>query len=703
MEASTRPATFRIIIPFYKNPHLARRLGRSLIANRQELAAANARIVFINDSPDMRELSVELTRVQQDVPDLPIEIRTNESNIGFIRSVNRALQECVPARKDAILLNSDAYLMPHAITEMRAVAYADPLIGFVSPRSNDATICTLPHDANLMTLSPEEGYRRFADVRRALPRFSYVPTAVGFCLYVKWVVLAEFGLLDSVYGDGYNEENDLIMRANRSGYRAALANWAYVWHEGKVSFSSTNEGRDTREERNAAILARRYPEYPRLIREYFQSPEYRAEALLEGLSTTSTGTVTVAFDFSSFGTYHNGTFEAGKRLLQAASAAWPARIQISVLIGEPAWEFHALEQIAGVERVDPTSTDRVFAALVRVGQPFQAADIAALVRRSPVVSVFMLDPIAADCAQLRTEFDQGIWRFALQWSDVIFTNSEFTAEQFRRRYQTGHNTDVVPTLHSVNLDDYRQAGTATTRPPGVPAGYVLVMGNKFPHKGVVPTVRRLAAELPETCIVALGCTDFDLPNVVGVAAGDLSDTEVAAYYDFAGVVVYPTHYEGFGFPILHALARSKPVFARDLPVFREIVSRISSGAQNVHWFQTTADVATALKGGLPEWTGGPAVGEADGWSRSARDVLEALQTRLERVDARFLAERLWVLDAAFTKGRPPLLAGMNPPERAAQFAAWKCEDLLRRIWANQAFYWTARKIWQLYKMTRRAG
>ncbi len=42
-------------------------------------------------------------------------------------------------------------------------------------------------------------------------------------MYIKWQILADLGVFDEIYGLGYNEENDLIMRANRCGYRAVIA------------------------------------------------------------------------------------------------------------------------------------------------------------------------------------------------------------------------------------------------------------------------------------------------------------------------------------------------------------------------------------------------------------------------------------------------------------------------------------------------
>lgn len=701
-----QPRRACIIVPFYRAPDLVETVFRSLQAIGDELNALDVRVVFVNDSPDDPGLRSALAACLRDPGGLDLQIATNPENLGFIGACNRAMTDCLERREDAILLNSDTYVFKGAIAELQAVAYSDPMIGFASPRTNNGTLCTLPHSSARQTLTSEAGFRRFNAISGALPRLSYVPTAVGFCLYIKWKILAEFGLFDPIYGRGYNEENDLVMRANRYGYRAVIANRAFVWHQSEASFSQTGGGRAALEEQNAAILASRFPEYPRLIHAYFSSQAYRAETLLEGLCPDADGRLAIAFDFSSFGTYHNGTFEAGKRLLAAALACWPPSISIAVVMGEAAWRFHGIGDLGSVEWVEPSCSDRTFAAILRFGQPFEIAHLEGLVYRSPVVALFMLDTIAVDCGHLGLKFDQDLWRFTLEWSDIVWTNSQFTADQFKRRYFIGDKTELIPSLHSVDLDEYRDPKPASGA--DIPTDALLIIGNTFTHKSLRPTVERLAKALPGRQIIALGLESCDLPDVTAIALGNLTDTEMAAYYTHAAAAVFPSHYEGFGFPILHAIARSTPVFARALPPFREIVDNFREGGANVHWFETTDELVDMLRGATPEWLGDPAIGEVGGWERSAREVWAGLERRISSVDAGFVARRLDHFSARFVPRQEPTVSSVHPgsdgqnmainvlseTDRAAVFIGLKCEALMRRAFAVPIMYRGARWVWR---------
>ena len=691
-----------LVVPFYRNPHLAKPLLESLIGSAGELERHRACIRLYNDSPDDLELKEELERCVRSRGPLNLTLHENAENLGFVRTVNHALDEARRDRHDVLLLNSDAILFPGAIDEVVEVAYSDPMIGFVSPRSNNATLCTLPHSSQDLNLSPSEAFRRFQQLAGLLPRLTYAPTAVGFCLFIKWTILAEFGGFDTRYGRGYNEENDLIMRANRCGYRAALANHAFVWHAGEQSFGQTDEGRLAIDKRNTRLLLSRYPEYPRLLEGYVHSPEYVAEELLETLSPDSCGTITIGFDFSDFEPCHNGTFEAGKRLLASSAHSWESDIRLVVWMHKAAWDFHGISHYQRAIRIDPADMSQKAAAIVRVGQPFDRRALARLYLRAPVVAIFMLDTIASDCGYLRIEFDPLIWHFAVKWSDVIFTNSRFTSEQVCRRYALGARTRLVPTLHSVCPEEYASSPSEIADAPDHGQGRVLVIGNRYAHKAVAPTVDQLARVLPKGSIVALGCSGLDREGVEFIESGALSEARMEQIFSMVDAIVFPSHYEGFGFPVLHALARSKPIFVRRIPTYQEILERITIGSENVYWYESTEDLANSLARGIPSWHGPAAGGEKPGWDRSAGEVLRTIRMCIQQVRHPELAERLRWLTALY----PQWSSMAGPEDYKADLAARALGNGVARL-ASKAFscppvYALTRLAWRAYRIARGA-
>lgn len=55
-----------------------------------------------------------------------------------------------------------------------------------------------------------------------------------------------------------------------------------------------------------------------------------------------------------------------------------------------------------------------------------------------------------------------------------------------------------------------------------------------------------------------------------IKTGYVSDQQKSALYHRASIVIQPSHYEGFGMPVLEAMSYGKPVLCSDIEVFHEI-------------------------------------------------------------------------------------------------------------------------------------
>lgn len=73
----------------------------------------------------------------------------------------------------------------------------------------------------------------------------------------------------------------------------------------------------------------------------------------------------------------------------------------------------------------------------------------------------------------------------------------------------------------------------------------------------------------EGSLLAQQIAELNLSNRVAVLSG-LTDLEVRCAYFLCGLFVFPSIYEGFGIPILEAMAANRPMALSNLPVFEEI-------------------------------------------------------------------------------------------------------------------------------------
>ena len=676
-----------VAVPLYRRPERARQVVGSILACADEIAQLEGEVVLYDDSPDDLDLQTELASLQAAADGrIRLRVEHNTANLGFVRTANRAIAEAVRLGYDLVLLNSDTVIMPGALSEMVRVAVADPMIGFVNPRSNNATLATLPYQDRFRHLPPDEACAAWRMLAGKLPTFSYTPTANGFCVLIRWFILADFGGFDEIYGRGYNEENDLAMRAGRRGYRAVLANHAFVWHEGSASFGLQHEEAPL-ERINREILLRRYPEYPHLTDAYFSSPAQRAEVILGALAPDDQGRRDVALDFSSFVPAHNGTFVAGLQLLGAAAKQWRHRFNLYVLCAEDTYAFHDMAS-TGVPRRDPHGPE-VYAAIFRVGQPYDWGVAHRLALKGASFGVFMLDTISQDCAQLYDPEVQKLWAWTLEHADLIATTSTLTHDQVSRRFALGAGVREVRSLHSLDLADY-------ALPPATPQdriadpGYVFVVGNHYWHKDTAATVNALAEADPKRRVVVLGAAKASAAvdkgayaprglkpraNVLQLKAGLLTPSRMRALYEDAAAVVVPSHYEGFGMALLNALAARRPVFVRPLPVVGELWEALGGDA-NLHVYPTTDALVEALAD-PPAWDeAGASQGRPGDAARAARDIGRALDTAIAGVDYARIVRRIANLPSSPT---PIDSAPATPQAFVARKLAERLEALTLRL------------------------
>lgn len=256
--AVTSRVRLNVLIPIYRGTTITAGCIRSVLATRNP---AQDRVVLINDNSPEPDMAPAL---EYFAAEPGVIVLTNPTNLGFIESCNRGLRFCEGGA--AILLNSDTELYPGGLDELWRVAQSAPNIGTVTALSTNATIFSYPHVSLRAAALDDMLWPEVAALCLQANRGMVVdmPTGHGFCMLIKREVLDRVGLLDTIFGRGYGEENDFCARAADLGYRNVAAPGAFVRHLESVSFlGDKSELLRT----NLGILNSRYPEYTPTIME----------------------------------------------------------------------------------------------------------------------------------------------------------------------------------------------------------------------------------------------------------------------------------------------------------------------------------------------------------------------------------------------------------------------------------------------------
>jgi GT2 family glycosyltransferase len=224
------------------------------------------KILLVNDCGPEAD-ALENNILEQISNDPGFSYYRNPNNLGFVGTCNRAVYELDKTSNDILLLNSDTKVTPGFLDTMLAVLYENKNIATVSPRSNNATIATIPISAIRQGgVRPRTSHRIFQKIKNELPRYNIAPTAHGFCMLIKRSLINEHGLFDTVFGMGYGEEVDLCQRYQKQGFHSAISNHSYVFHLGAKSF--TKDRKNILTKMNSQIINKRYPSYNEDVKSY---------------------------------------------------------------------------------------------------------------------------------------------------------------------------------------------------------------------------------------------------------------------------------------------------------------------------------------------------------------------------------------------------------------------------------------------------
>lgn len=186
-----------------------------------------------------------------------ITLVQNQVNLGFIRSMNRAM--ALSPTKDVVWLNADTRVHGAWLDRLHAVAYSANDIASVTPFTNNGELMSFPRSQICHDMPDAKAHAELDELARRVGSLPMeIETGCGFCLYIKRAALEEVGYLDEVHlVRGYGEETDWCLRARGQGWRHMGAPDVFVAHRGGISFGAEKIFRVAQ---NNAILRQRYPD-----------------------------------------------------------------------------------------------------------------------------------------------------------------------------------------------------------------------------------------------------------------------------------------------------------------------------------------------------------------------------------------------------------------------------------------------------------
>lgn len=197
---------------------------------------------------------------------------------------------------------------------------------------------------------------------------------------------------------------------------------------------------------------------------------------------------------------------------------------------------------------------------------------------------FSLDRFAQTHPRERVWFHRLFFRRRLRYAHHVVTISHAVLREAKERLGWGEDRlSAVPLApDAVFFPRPAEAVAAVRGRFGLDGPYVLFVGSLEPRKNLRlawQALRRLKAAVPLVLVgwtawgdkswlaEALSRRDARSPKVV--LTGFVDDETLAALYTGAAALVYPSLYEGFGLPVLEAMACGCPVVCSRIPSLEE--------------------------------------------------------------------------------------------------------------------------------------
>lgn len=491
-----------------------------------------------------------------------------------VEALQAILTSAVEKREPVLLVMNAIEPSAELVQALAVELNGDPYFGFAHPRySSDGQLLPVLADHHSVA-NP----RLAVSDAALLPARYLLPEYISSCFLVRWEVAATVPIGGLPGGSIVNCLFDWLRRARRLGFRTVVSNRIAVSVPAAIKTASA-ELRPTSVSAGDEDATRARQSFTRLH-------DLSREPLI---AATRGEPRRVLLDVRNLVRTVNGTAKAILGFcdgLQMFNPGW----QIQMLARSDGAEHHDLQRRYPGWHVHTAEPSGAYAAAVRLSQPWQLSDLIDLHRLAAVNAYVMLDTIAWDVVYVATPELDIVWRAAGRYADGLVFISEFSRQRFLGRFCL--HPDVQSTVCHLSTDprDYVHQGVTDI---GAPERYWLLVGNAFDHKVVQATLDVLTRAFPDQTIVALGTEAQSNAPVRALPSGSMGEAEMQALYAGASLVVFPSVYEGFGLPVINALAYGRTVVARASAVLEELAG-LYRGPGRLVRFSTWSELVHAV-------------------------------------------------------------------------------------------------------------
>jgi glycosyltransferase involved in cell wall biosynthesis len=274
-------------------------------------------------------------------------------------------------------------------------------------------------------------------------------------------------------------------------------------------------------------------------------------------------------------------------------------LALRILVNPSRTQLFPLAGLSG--RAELVGTD------IRLGAVHRGRELGQLIRDAGAAVLYvpypLFAPLICPCPMVMTIHDciiegsashAGGWhrqvgfkvvtKAMLRRAAAVTAPTRATLAEIRRHYPAAPNPTLIPNGIDTRPFTTVTAGAlaAARQRYGLPQRFILTVGAHRPHKNHGVLLRALAAMPADVSLVIVGYFDPNFRDKLPARIAELglesrvrlvpevAEEALPAVYRAASVFAFPSVVEGFGLPVLEAMAAGVPVVASAIPALAEV-------------------------------------------------------------------------------------------------------------------------------------